>query len=129
MKFSGQVIVDFRSKYAKGQTNALRRDLIEYIGVTAEGIAKANVAPGKGPGPHPHSGRVDTGKLRDSIAVVIEDSGDETDASLICTLDYGLFLEIGTAKMPRYPWLYPAAQEAGKQYGQEAKRIARVLGF
>lgn len=103
--------------------------------------ARENVAPGKGPGPHPHrigSDHVDTGALRDSLKVVEGWGGDllfeglPTGLSWVTAvstdLDYGLYLEMGwTTKAGthyRYPWLFPAMTLAQRDFAHLARTTA-----
>ena len=85
-------------------------------------IAKGNVAPGKGPGPHPHRedhGWVweDTGTLMESITWGFEDASAITNREAIIALiyadatkaPYGQWLELGwhgpSGQFYRYPFL------------------------
>jgi len=86
-------------------------------------LAKENVAPGKGPGPHPHLGRMDTGNLMRDIRIIKEPYWWTTHAygQAGCTeaAYYGVFLEWGwtnpwTGNFWRYPWLMPAYEQARK---------------
>jgi len=103
--------------------------------------ARENVAPGKGPGPHPHrpgSDHVDTGALRDSLKVTEGWGGDllfegmPTNLSWVTAvsthLDYGLYLEMGWTTRRgthyRYPWLFPAMTLAQRDFAHLARTTA-----
>lgn len=71
------------------------------IGLTAEGHAK-DLCP------------VDTGRLRNSITNVVL---DREKAVIIGTnVEYGPYVELGTANMLPRPFLRPAAQDYGPEY-------------
>ena len=82
-------------------------------------LARENVAPGRGPGPHPHKSpySVDTGVLMEDIRIIKLPYWWRTRVfgQVGCTEQayYGMFLEKGwtnpwTGNFWRYPWLTPA---------------------
>lgn len=95
--------------------------------------ARVNVAPGRGPGPHPHkpiSDHLDTGELMRSIEVVAEERGFLKTANITTDLEYGLYLEVGwvnpwTGNFWRYPWLWPAVLLVQTKAAAMARSTAR----
>lgn len=96
-------------------------------------LARQNVAPGSGPGPHPHrptSEHIDSGALRDSIQVKAMAMGFLKTAHVFTDLEYGLYLEMGwtnpyTGNHWRYPWLWPALSLAQRQWADVARSTGR----
>ena len=103
--------------------------------------AKANVAPGRGPGPHPHrpqSHHEDTGDLAESVKlsegwggdILFEDAPTNLSwvTSIYTDLDYGLYLEQGWTALSglryRYPWLFPAMVMAQRDFAHLARTTA-----
>jgi HK97 gp10 family phage protein len=81
--------------------NNLQKSL-EKVGAIVERQAKINVSQSTG---HP---QVQTGRLRASIT-----HETDKDSVLIGTnVVYGKYLELGTAKMPPYAWLFPAVESS-----------------
>ncbi len=84
--------------------------------------AQRNVAPGMGPGPHPHvSQHIDTGNLMRDIFMRGEARALRFLAHVGSTSNafYGAILEMGwhsrSGRFFRYPWLVPALQKRRKQ--------------
>ena len=102
--------------------------LVEALALGITSYAKKNVAPGVGPGPHPHrvgSKHIDYGKLRDDIKQTeAKKTNEGWESDVITTLMYGLYLELGwmTKKrhVVRYTWLIPAAVLV---WNKDAKRV------
>lgn len=98
----------------------------DFVQVMAEEVAlqaMENVAPGKGPGPHPHrlgSNHIDTGDLMNSIRASYSRRGFMHEAFVETDLDYGIYLEVGWTTVAgthyRYPWLGPAAQMKSREW-------------
>ena len=94
--------------------------------------AKKNVAPGRGPGPHPHiSEHEDTGALQRAVfgEVIIRKWERDVSASRMTVkvgnyppvpgkINYGIVLETGSRKMPPYPWLSPAFHAGRMRFGE-----------
>lgn len=115
--------VNNRTKIVQKEGNKFAREFARILGDETAKLAQANVAPGRGPGPHPHrpqSPHEDTGDLMESIKVREAQRGFMFEAFVTTDIDYGLYLEMGwTTKAGthyRYPWLYPAAVEATRQW-------------
>ena len=93
--------------------------------------AKRRVAPGVGPGPHPHPGRVDTGNLMRSIQGRALATGAVFTAAWGTDVEYGIYLEFGTVKMPPYPWLVPSYEamkpEALEGYEDAVKTAIKTV--
>ena len=77
---------------------ALSRAL-EWIGLEAEGYAKMECP-------------VDTGNLRNSIT----HTTDESAAYIGTNVEYAPYVELGTSKMKKRPYLKPAATEHTDKY-------------
>ena len=71
------------------------------VGGIVERQAKINVS--KSPPEHP---QVQTGRLRSSITHQVTSEGNEIVIEIGTNVDYGKYLDFGTAKMPPYPWLF-----------------------
>lgn len=128
MRVNVRVEVNTTAKEFTQRADDFINDFLKNLAELTRDIAKENVAPGKGPGPHPHrpgSHHVDTGRLRESIQVAYQERGFLKTAVVYTDLEYGLYLEAGwtTSKGNhfRYPWLTPAAEMAR----QRTRDIAR----
>ena len=66
---------------------------------------------------------VDTGYLRRSIFMEIDQSGDSYTGTVYCGAEYGLYLEFGTYKMFAQPFLFPAFERQMAQLEQALRRI------
>lgn len=81
--------------------NAAVLRALEQIGMAAEGYAK-DLCP------------VDTGNLRNSITHTVD---EKNGAAYIGTnVEYGPYVELGTAKQAAQPFLKPAASDYGETY-------------
>ena len=123
MQTTATLRVSSRTKTVQKQGDQFAKEFATILGDETAKLAKANVAPGRGPGPHPHrpgSDHEDTGDLMDSIKAVFQQRGYRFESAVSTDIDYGLYLEMGwTTKAGthyRYPWLYPAAVEATRQW-------------
>lgn len=143
-------------------------EFVDAVGAETVKIARELVAPGKGPGPHPHrpdSEHEDTGALRDAIDYVVDYSnvGAQARADVYVRdayraeppskprryrdvktgrfiikpkgtppSKYGMYLEVGwttpSGRTARYPWMYPAATLAAREWEGIAKaQVSRHL--
>jgi HK97 gp10 family phage protein len=66
---------------------------------------------------------VDTGRLRNSIAVELEDGG--MNGAVGTNVEYAPFVEFGTSRMPAQPYLLPAFEEERAVF---IERLKRELG-
>jgi HK97 gp10 family phage protein len=66
---------------------------------------------------------VDTGRLRNSIAVEIQDEG--LSALVGTNVEYAPFVEFGTSRQRPQPYLFPAYEEEHPQF---VERLRRELG-
>jgi len=73
---------------------------LEQVGLVVERQAKINVSQSTG---HP---QVQTGRLRSSITHEV----GQGEVAIGTNVYYGKYLELGTSKMPPYPWLFPALE-------------------
>lgn len=131
MKVWGNIQMDFRGREAKRRGKRFIEDYILEQAELVEKIARRNVSPGRGPGPHPHrTPHEDTGRLEESIEVDVDVRGSRVVAEVVTDVPYGTFLEVGwharSGKFYRYPWLAPALAEAGRRAQKVAQRHARV---
>lgn len=92
----GDVLSELELKEAKA---------LEMIGIKAEGYAKA-LCP------------VDTGNLRDSITHQVDLSVD--GVYIGTNVEYGPYVELGTVKMEKRPYLKPAIENHMSEYKQIA---------
>lgn len=121
MRMTAVVRVNSRTREVQAQGNGFCQEFVAILGDETVRRARANVAPGHGPGPHPHRTlHLDTGGLRDSIRARIRQRGFMYEALVETDKDYGLYLETGWTTLAgthyRYPWLYPAAVEASRRW-------------
>lgn len=123
MQTTATLRVNNRTKAVKAEGDQFCREFVQILGDETKKLAAANVAPGKGPGPHPHRPgweHEDTGALAASIVNNVRQRGFMFEALVGTSLDYGMYLEMGwTAKSGnhyRYPWLYPAAVQASNAW-------------
>lgn len=126
-----KLVIDRKAFEQMGEGFA--QDLADELARRTAQLAKLNVSPYSGPGPHPHrpeSEHEDTAALQESISIRQEKWRWLPHASIVYTdLEYGLFLEVGwtnpyTRNHWRYPWLGPAMSQAT----QEWAGIARASG-
>lgn len=93
------IVKDNSDEFRDGLDAALTRAL-EKVGLVAEGYAK-RMCP------------VDTGRLRNSVTHAMEGS----EAVVIGTnVEYGPYVELGTARQKAQPFLRPAAQDHVGEY-------------
>lgn len=99
------VVVNDRSKAALAEINRLSNTaLAEFVETTVE-IAKDRVP-------------VDTGNLKDSIA---HDNPKSRNFRVFTQTGYGAFVELGTARMERQPFLGPAISETIREFNHGGK--------
>lgn len=127
MKLTAQVQLNMRTKELQQAGLDFAREYAKELGNLTQEKAQENVAPGRGPGPHPHvTEHDDTGALRDSIQVRTFQQGFMVLSRVETDLDYGSYLELGwhtsSGRFVRYPWMMPAVELARR----EANRIARM---
>lgn len=115
-RFSATLQINSRAKgfvkKAPGATEESMRRVLKY----AKKDAQDRVAPGKGPGPHPHNWpHVDKGD-KDGLMTSVKDAiwlqGFLTEGTIYTDSAYGTYLEVGwrtkAKNFYRYPWLKPA---------------------
>jgi hypothetical protein len=115
----------------RSAANGWAMSLVNDLTQIAKAQAQRNVAPGVGPGPHPHiSDHVDTGELMEDIDAESRFSGNKAQAAVWTSLDYGMFLELGyhtlAGNFIRYPWLEPALDEAMRQLDSLAVNLGQA---
>ncbi len=79
---------------------------MEQVGAIVENQAKINV--NQIPPKHPQIGK--TRELVNSIKHYTEKSDNEITTTIGTNTRHGLYLELGTVKMPPYPWLFSAVE-------------------
>lgn len=95
-----EVRQDNTDEFRDGLDAALTRAL-EKVGLVAEGYAK-RLCP------------VDTGRLRNSITHVLDPGGRAVQVGT--NVEYGPYVELGTARQKAQPFLRPAAQDHVGEY-------------
>ena len=101
IRVGGSEIVWFGDEFERELGLTIKKKLKLAAEVTANQV-KRNISKGRPaskPGDFPH---VDTGRLRNSI---FWDLQNDTTAIVGTTVEYGLFLEIGTSTMAPRPYL------------------------
>lgn len=134
MRLTVRVETNIRTRAIAAAGQGFAREFADRLAELTAEHARANVAPGSGPGPHPHRpvppfwAHVDTGDLMRSVKVEPESRGFLETTRVFSTLPYAVFLEVGwhsrSGLLWRYPWLYPALMQAQ----QETADIARSTG-
>jgi len=94
---------------------------MERVGQIVQDQAKLNTT---GPA---HPAKI-TGELRDSISHYVEKSGNEIVTTIGTNVKHGLYLELGTVKMPPYPWLFPAVESKKSEIIDTIKSGGGKLG-
>lgn len=133
MKLVSRIEVNSRTREVAARGDTFAKALALSMAHEGAREARQNVAPGKGPGPHPHkpgSNHIDTGDLMRSIEVIPEERGFLKTANITTDLDYGTYLEVGwtdprTGRFWRYPWLWPAVQKVQADSEDVARNTAR----
>lgn len=122
MKLKTTVTVDFDNRYAKQVARDFCESVVLDMLIEATELARLNVSPGMGPGPHPHmSEHFDTGRLAAAIENDIEVDEDGVMGVVGVAQEpmatYGAALELGwharNGAFYRYPWLAPAVLGTG----------------
>ena len=138
-KIAGTVSVNLNTAELKLGGQRYARAVVSELAEAVQKQAQHNVAPGVGPGPHPHKvypgwpENVDTGDLMRSVkAELVEDTETRAEAAVYTPLEYGADLELGwihpvSGTHWRYPWLFPAGLVALRQFNHVAKRLYHVL--
>jgi hypothetical protein len=102
--------------------------------------AQENVSEGVGPGPHPHRlvspytgaeinwDHEDTNDLKRSLKVTKIQRGAIGEAGVFTDSPVGMWLELGfiqhqSGRYYRYPWLYPAFEQAQADFADAARAI------
>lgn len=132
MRVSVRFEVNLRTKEIVERGEGFCREFTDQMGELTAELARRNVKPAKGPGPHPHrpgSHHSDSGALADSVKTQALAMGFLRTALVYTDLEYGAHLEFGwtnpyTGRHWRYPWMMPALEEAR----QQAADIARTTG-
>jgi len=119
MKTTATIRVSFNTPLAKAMGESFTTAVAAEFGDQVLARAKENVAPGKGPGPHPHvSKHFDTGTLMENIFADITKTANGVTMHVWTPIPYGLFLEAGfhakSGRFYRYPWLQPSISETQK---------------
>jgi HK97 gp10 family phage protein len=66
-----------------------------------------------------------TGTLRRSIHTVLTD--DDLTATVGPSVDYGIYVEMGTRRMPARPYMRPAAELVFPKFAERMKALLRGL--
>lgn len=92
------------AQFLRGRSGPVARDLARRA-IRVEGAAKVNAT--RRPGPN-----VRTGRLRSSITWRMGEDARGLFADIGTAVFYGPFVELGTSRMPAYPFLRPALRAA-----------------
>ena len=133
MRLTARVEVNMRTAEVASRGEGFAQDFANQMAELAAGLARENVAPGRGPGPHPHrptSEHIDKGTLSESVKVRALAMGFLKTAHVFTDLESGLYLEMGwtnphSGNHWRYPWLMPALELARMQWAEIARSTGR----
>lgn len=133
MRLTARVEVNMRTAEVAARGAGFAQDFANQMAELAAEYARENVAPGRGPGPHPHRPdwpHEDTGNLSASIQIRAMAMGFLKTAHVFTDLPYGLYLEMGwtnpyTGNHWRYPWLIPALTLAQREWAAIARSTGR----
>lgn len=132
MRMTVKVEVNLNTKAVRAAGQGFAAEFADQMGELAARYARENVAPGSGPGPHPHrpgSDHEDTGELMRSIQVRHVRQGFLETSHVFSDLKYGAILDIGwTSKAGRhfrYPWLFTSMMRAQYESASIAQSTAR----
>lgn len=89
----------------KGRSGPVGRDLVRRA-IRVEGAAKRNATSRPGP-------KVRTGRLRGSITWRLGEDAQGLYVDIGSAVVYAPYVELGTSRMPAYPFLRPALSAAG----------------
>lgn len=128
MTFKATVEITFKIPEAIKEVEKATSDMLDGAATVVAMRAKDAVAPGRGPGPHPHrTPHIDTGDLMRDIQVGEEYKEGEVLVREVGNTEatpYGKFLEVGWfsrgGNFFRYPWLWPSLESS-------ASDIRRVI--
>ena len=133
MRLTARIEVNLNTKAVKAAGQGFGREFADTLGERTAELARANVAPGSGPGPHPHRPppfrqHTDTGELMRSIKIKAVSMGFLETCHVYTDSEYGLYLEAGwhaaSGRLWRYPWLSVAMMRAQ----EDAAGIAQSTG-
>lgn len=96
-----EISINDNSSEFKAAMERVTEAALEAIGQKAEGYAKADCP-------------VDTGRLRNSISHSVDTGGKSVYIGT--NVEYGIYVEMGTRRMPARPYLKPAAANHGSEY-------------
>jgi len=135
MRLSVRLEVNLRTREVAAAGQGFAREFADQLGARTAELARANVAPGSGPGPHPHRPvppfreHTDTGELMRSIQVKAVSMGFLETTQVFTDLDWGLYLEAGwhsaSGRFWRYPWLSVAMMRAQEDAAGIARSTSR----
>jgi hypothetical protein len=135
MRVTARLEYNLRTREVAARGQGFAREFADQMGARAAELARENVAPGSGPGPHPHRPppfreHQDTGDLMRSIKAEPESRGFLETTRVGTSLDYGVYLEFGWTNPDsgnhwRYPWLMPALEQARQESADIARSTAR----
>lgn len=108
IKFEGLAELD------KALTKRLNMDAVKRV-VKQNGAELQEKSQQKAP--------VDTGHLKDSIGIELEDGG--MTAVVEPTAEYAAYVELGTRKMEAQPYLKPAWEEQKEQFKKDLDKLVK----
>lgn len=132
MRMTVKVEVNYNTKAVRAAGAGFAADFADQMGELTAKYARENVAPGVGPGPHPHrpgSDHEDTGELQRSIQVRHVRQGFLETSHVFSDLPYSVYLCLGwtsrSGKHWRYPFMLSAAMRAQYESASIAQSTAR----
>jgi hypothetical protein len=135
MRLTARVEVNLRTKEVAQRGQGFAAEFADQIGALTAKYARENVAPGSGPGPHPHRPvppywkHIDTGDLMRSVKTQHVRMGFLETCQVYTEIKYGVYLELGWTSQAgnhwRYPWLMPAMMQAQNETAAIARSTAR----
>ena len=140
MRLTTKIQINSRLKELADRGPAAAQALAVRVANKALKYAQDNVSEGVGPGPHPHRivspytgneigwEHEDAGNLRRSLKITKIQRGAIAEAGVFTDDPVGMWLELGfvqrqSGRFYRYPWLYPAFEQAQSEFDSAARAI------
>ncbi len=130
MRVSVRIDVASHAKEVAARGQGFAEEFARAFAEEAAQVARRNVSPQTGPGPHPHrTPHEDTGELAKNIFVVPENRGFLASCRIYTPLARGAHLEYGWTTRAnthyRYPWLSVSVEEVKHKADAIARSSAR----
>ena len=120
--------MDFRIKNDRteeilAKSDEAIRTAMEVIAQKAESNAKLEITKKVYDQPEAKSGYIRTGRLRNSIT----GESDDRTAQVGTNVEYAIYVETGTTKMPERPFIKPAIADHTDEYMEIRKRLLQSI--